>query len=57
MSIGYKNPILSCEILSKALARLSHYLLTQFFGAICDFDLTADTIKLLSIEDWIEKRV
>ena len=57
MSMGYQNPILSYENLSKAVARLSHYLCTQLFRVTHDCSLTDDTINLLSFEDWLEKRV
>ena len=55
--MGYQNPILSYGNLSKALARLPRYLRTQFFRATRDCNLTDGTTKLLSFEDWPEKRV
>ena len=55
--MGYQNPILSHESLSKAAACLLHYLHTQFFRATRDCNLTDGTINLLSFEDWLEKRV
>ena len=57
ISVGCQNPILSYGNLSKAVARLSHYLCTQFFRATRDCNLTDGTIKLLPFEDWPEKRV
>ena len=40
ISTGYQNPILSYEILSKAGARLPHYLRAQFFRATHHWNLT-----------------
>ena len=57
MSMGYQNPILSYENLSKTMARLPDYLRSQFFRATRDCNLTDDTVNLLSFEDWLEKRV
>ena len=57
MSMGYQNPILSYENLSKAVARLPHYLRAPFFRATRDCNLTDSTINLLSFEDWLEKRI
>ena len=54
---GFKTPIIFYENLSKAVAHLPNYLRTQFFKAICDYDLTDGTINLLSFEVWLEKGV
>ena len=52
--MGYENPILSYEYLSKAVTRLPNYLQTQFLKAIRDFDLTDSTINLLTFENLLE---
>ena len=55
--MGYENPILSYENLSKAVTRLLNYLRTQFFKATRDCDLTDGTINLLTFENWLERRI
>ena len=57
MPMGYQNPILLYEHLSKAVACLPLYLRTQFFRATRDCNLTDDNINLLSFEDWLEIQV
>ena len=57
LSMGYENPILSYENLSKAVTRLPNYLRTQFFKAARDCDLTDGTINLLTFENWLERRI
>ena len=53
--MGYQNPILSYENLSKVVTRLLNYLHTQFYKATRDCDLTDGTINLLLFESWLEK--
>ena len=55
--MGYENPILSYENLSKAVTRRPNYLRTQFFKAAQDCDLTDGTINLLTFENWLERRI
>ena len=57
LSMGYENPILSYENLSKAVTRRPNYLRTQFFKAAQDCDLTDGTINLLTFENWLERRI
>ena len=54
--MGYENPILSYENLSKAVTRLPNYLRTQFFKTTRDCNLTDGTINLLNFESWLERR-
>ena len=57
LSMGYENPILSHENLSKVVTRIPNYLRTQFFKATRDCDLTDGTINLLTFENWLERRI
>ena len=57
LSIGYENPILSYENLSKVETRRPNYLRTQFYKATQDCNLTHGTINLPTFKGWLERRI